>query len=34
MNEFITSETSMFNETVSKDTEILLPSLGLVKHMT
>ena len=32
-NEFITSWTSMFNETVSKDTEILLPSLGLIKYI-
>ena len=23
----------IFNETVSKDTEILLPSLGLIKHI-
>ena len=31
----ITSGTSMFNETVSKDTEIeiLVPSLGLIKHV-
>ena len=29
----ITSWTSMLNETVSKDTEILLPSLGLIKHI-
>ena len=33
MNEFITLWTRMFNETVSKDTEMLFPSLGLIKHM-
>ena len=29
----ITSGTSMFNETVSKDTEILVHSFGLIKHV-
>ena len=29
----ITSVTSMFNETVSKDTEIPVPSLSLIKHV-
>ena len=32
-NEFIRSWTRMFNETVSKDTEILLQSLGLIKYI-
>ena len=32
-NEFITSSTSMFNETVSKDIEILLAPLDLIKHI-
>ena len=32
-NEFITSWTIMFNEAVLKGTEILLPSLGLTKHI-
>ena len=32
-NTFITSWTRMSNETVSKDTEILLPSLGVIKHI-
>ena len=31
--EFITSWTSMFNKTVSKDKEVLLPSLGMIKHI-